>query len=176
MKSFQQACTSIAIARNIPYVAIGQEDANEPVQQHLGSTRAGRWLLLVWSTGADDPDMLLGIRQSRNTVDSLPENEGGVVVYTTRTLEVAVSLTRSDTGIIRYLELGAMNRPIAAEFLTKSLIRKDLLCSCVTRDRLLNELTCLPLAIAQTAAYSNINKISIIKYLQLLRRTLLRWW
>lgn len=63
-------------------------------------------------------------------------------MYTTRTLEVAVSLTRGDV-----LELDAMNRQDATEFLLRSLVRKELLIDQATADKLLGELTCLPLAI-----------------------------
>jgi tetratricopeptide (TPR) repeat protein len=103
---------------------------------------------------------------SRGIVDYLPESESGVVVYTTRTLEVAVSLTRGDV-----LEIGAMDREDATAFLAKSLTRKDLLRDDATTTELLDELTCLPLAIAQAAAYLNRNRMSVVKYLQLLRNT-----
>ncbi|KAH8621579.1 ADP binding [Alternaria alternata] len=68
-----------------------------------------------------------------------------------------------------------MGRPEATDFLTKSLVRKDLLCDNAATakllDELLDELTCLPLAIAQVAAYLNRNRMSILKYLQLFRST-----
>jgi len=164
MESFEQACISVARALRISDSANGEEDVKELVQQHLSSSRAGRWLLVV--DNADDPDILFGTGHSKGLVDYLPENETGVVVYTTRTLEVAVSLTRGDV-----IELEAMNRQDAADFLAKSLIRKDLLRDSATKDRLLDELTCLPLAIAQAAAYLNRNRMSVAKYLQLLWST-----
>jgi hypothetical protein len=45
---------------------------------------------------AEDADILLGAGQSKGIVDYLPESEEGVTVYTTRTLEIAVSLLRDD--------------------------------------------------------------------------------
>jgi tetratricopeptide (TPR) repeat protein len=164
MESFEQACAGIARALRMPQGADREGDAKELVKQWLSSSRAGRWLLVV--DNADDPDILFGIEQSKGIVDYLPESEKGVVMYTTRTLQVAVSLTRSDV-----LQLGAMDRQDAADFLTKSLINKDLLRNNETINTLLDELTCLPLAIAQAAAYFNMNQMPITKYLQLLRST-----
>ena len=92
----------IAAALGIPQAADREEDAKELVKQWLSSGQARRWLLVV--DNADDPDVLFGSGQSPGIVDYLPESEGGTTVYTTRTLEVAVSLTRGDV-----LELGAMD-------------------------------------------------------------------
>ncbi|OCK98381.1 purine and uridine phosphorylase [Cenococcum geophilum 1.58] len=164
MESFEQACADIARALHIPQAAGGEEDAKELVRQHLSAARAGRWLLVV--DNADDAEILFGTGQSKGIVDYLPESEEGVVVFTTRTLEVAVSLTRGDV-----IELGAMNRQDAVSFLEKSLIRKDLVRDDAATTELLDELACLPLAIAQAAAYLNMNRMSIAKYLRLLRNT-----
>jgi hypothetical protein len=165
MESFEQACADVAKALHIPQAAGEEEDARELVKQHLSSAQAGRWLLVL--DNADDADILFGTRQSKGIVDYLPESEEGLLVYTTRTQEVAVSLTRRDV-----MEVGAMNRPDAANFLEKSLIRKELLRDGATTTELLDELACLPLAIAQAAAYLNMNKTSsIAKYLRLLRKT-----
>jgi hypothetical protein len=163
MESFEQACAEIVQALHIPQSA-DKEDAKELVKQYLSSGRARRWLLVV--DNADDPDIFFGTEPSRGIVDYLLESESGVVVYTTRTLEVAVSLTRGDV-----LELDAMDRGDAIDFLSESLVRKELLRNQVMTDKLLDELTCLPLAIAQAAAYLNINRMTITKYLRLLHRT-----
>jgi tetratricopeptide (TPR) repeat protein len=164
IESFEQACVEIAQVLCIPQVADEEEDVKVVVKQWLSSIRAGRWLLVV--DNADNPDILFGAGQSKGIIEYLPESEGGLVVYTTRTLEVAVSLTRSDV-----LELGAMDRGDATDFLSRSLRKKSLLRDETTTNKLLNELMCLPLAIAQAAAYLNINQVSIAKYLQLLHST-----
>jgi hypothetical protein len=163
MESFEQACTSVAKALRLPYAADREEDVKEVLRQHLNSSRAGRWLLVV--DNADDADIFFGTGQSRGIVDYLPESESGVVVYTTRTPEVAQQ-TRGDA-----IELGAMDRQDAVAFFTRSLTRKDLLCNDAMITELLDELTCLPLAIAQAAAYLNKNRMSVAKYMQLLRST-----
>lgn len=66
------------------------------------------------------------------------------------------------------IELHKMNPPEAASFLEKSLIQKDLLRNEAGTLELLNELTYLPLAITQAAAYLNTNQVSIAEYLGLL--------
>jgi tetratricopeptide (TPR) repeat protein len=163
MESFEQACISVVRALRLPYAAGGEEDVKEAVQQHLSSSRAGRWLLVI--DNADDANVFFGTKQSRGIVDYLPKSELGVVVYTTRTPDVA-ERTRGDV-----IKLGTMDRQDAAAFLTRSLTRKDLLHNDATKTELLDELTCLPLAIAQAAAYLNRNRMSVAKYLQLLRST-----
>jgi hypothetical protein len=102
MESFEQACVDVAKALCIPQAAGVEEDAKEVMQQYLSSSRAGQWLLVI--DNADDPDILFGARQLKGIVDYLPKSETGVVVYTTRTLEVAEE-TRGDV-----VELGAMDR------------------------------------------------------------------
>jgi hypothetical protein len=164
MESFEQACASVAKALHISQADSGNdEDVKELVQQYLSSSRAGRWLLVV--DNADDVDIFFGTEQSKGIADYLPESETGVVVYTTRTPEIA-ELARGDV-----LELGAMDRQDAATFLTKSLSRKTLLRDDATTTELLDELTYLPLAIAQAAAYLDRNRMPVAKYLQLLRGT-----
>jgi hypothetical protein len=163
MESFEQACAGVARELRLPYAAGEGEDVKEVLQQHLSSSRAGRWLLVV--DNADDADIFFGTKHSKGIVNYLPKSETGVVVYTTRTPEVAQQ-TRGDV-----IKLGAMDRQDAAAFLTRSLTRKDLLRNDATTTKLLDGLTCLPLAIAQAAAYLNINSMSVAKYIELLQST-----
>ncbi|KAF1936652.1 hypothetical protein EJ02DRAFT_438398 [Clathrospora elynae] len=134
MESFKRACASAARKLLILQADGGEQDVKELVQQHLSPSRAGRWLLVV--DNADDADIFLGTEQSRDIVDYLPESETGVVVYTTRTPEIA-ALARGD-----FIELGAMDQHEVAAFLTRSLTREDLLCNDATTAELLDELTC----------------------------------
>ncbi|RAR09054.1 kinesin light chain 2 [Stemphylium lycopersici] len=163
IESFEQACAEIVQMLHIPQSA-DKEDAKELVKQYLSSAQARRWLLVV--DNADDPNILFGSKKSGGIVDYLPESEGGVTVYTTRTLKIAVSLTHGDV-----LELDAMDRRDATDFLSRSLVQKDLLINQATTNKLLDELTYLPLAIAQAAAYLNMNRMTITRYLWLLHNT-----
>ncbi|KAF2269765.1 TPR repeat protein [Lojkania enalia] len=164
MESFEQACTEVLRLLGVPKAADGEDDAKEQFQRHLGTAQAGKWLLIV--DNADDADIVFGSAQSKGIIDYLPRSEEGVTLFTTRTLEVAGELTGSDV-----LELGAMDRQDATIFLTKLLITKELLRDSVATTDLLDELVCLPLAIAQAAAYLNRNRISIREYLRLLQNT-----
>ncbi|PSN58876.1 hypothetical protein BS50DRAFT_641408 [Corynespora cassiicola Philippines] len=162
--SFEQACIEIAQTLHIPLAAGEGSSAKELVKQHLSAGRAGRWLLVV--DNADDADVMFGKGQSKGIIDYLPESEGSVTIYTTCKQDVAVLLTHNDV-----LELGAMSRSDAADFLEKSLIWKELLHDSTATSQLLDELAYVPLAIAQAAAYLNMNKTPIARYLRLLQST-----
>ena len=164
MESFEQACTEIARTLGISQAAEDKEDVKELVRRQLSSERAGRWLLIV--DNADDMEIVTGSEQVRGIADYLPHSEEGLVVFTTRTQEAAVALAISDVIILE-----AMSRQEAVDLLKSSLIRKDLLNSDSNTTDLLDELTYLPLAIAQAAAYINTKEIFISEYLQLLRNT-----
>ena len=164
MESMAQACADIASIRGIPQAADDKEDIKELVRQYLSDKAAGQWLLIV--DNADDIELLFKTGQSKGIADYLPQNENGLIIFTTRHQEVAVSLAHSDV-----IELEEMNREEAVSFLEKSLVRKHLLSNNTTTTELLDELTYLPLAIAQAAAYLNTNKISISDYLRLLQNT-----
>jgi tetratricopeptide (TPR) repeat protein len=164
MESYEQACVAVAAALHIIQAETGKDNAKELVKEHLSADQAGPWLLVL--DNVDDHDILYGTEHAPGIIDYLPESEKGMTIFTTRVQELAVSLTRGDV-----LELGSMSKPDATNFLEKSLITKSL-----TEDReavegLLDELAFLPLAIAQAAAYLNMNRTTITKYLRLLRHT-----
>jgi tetratricopeptide (TPR) repeat protein len=164
LESFEQACVAVAAALHISQSGTGQDDAKELVKEYLSTDQAGPWLLVL--DNADDHDILFGTEHAEGIIDYLPESEKGITVFTTRVQELAVSLTRGDV-----LELGSMSRPDATDFLKKSLIKKSLTADRKEVEELLDELACLPLAIAQAAAYLNMNRTTITKYLRLLRHT-----
>ncbi|KAH0566341.1 hypothetical protein GP486_000247, partial [Trichoglossum hirsutum] len=163
MESMEQAYADIARIRGIRQTADG-EDIKELVRQYLNDEAEGKWLLIV--DNADHMELLFGSGQSKGMADYLPQSENGLMIFTTRHQEVAVSLAGSDV-----IELEEMNRQEAVSFLERSLVRKYLLGNDMTTTALLEELTHLPLAIAQAAAYLNRNRIPISEYLRLLRNT-----
>jgi hypothetical protein len=121
---------------------------------------------LIVLDNADDPELLFSDSKSHGIIHYLPESEGTVTFLTTRTPDVS----QWTPGAV--IELEVMGRQDARHFLAKSLNSKDDPGTAIMlRDELLNELTCLPLAIAQAAAYLNKNRMSIPKYLHLLRNT-----
>ncbi|KAI8630073.1 TPR-like protein [Xylariaceae sp. FL1651] len=161
--SFDQAYTEMAKLLSVRIE--DDEDLKDCVRRHLESERAGKWLLII--DNADDREIVLGPADNPGGIEKyLPESDNGLTVFTTRSRKVAVEVAGSDI-----VDLHEMNAKEATEFLEKSLINKQLLQNKVTIEELFHELTYLPLAIAQAAAYLNQNQISIQKYLLLLQKT-----
>ena len=141
------------------------EDTKSLVRRYLSSEAAGPWFLVV--DNADDIDLLFGSSSTSSGIyEYLPHSEAGRTLFTTRSREVAVSLAGSDM-----VKLDEMTSQEAKMFLSKSLIQKDHLRDKAVVAELLKELTFLPLAIKQAAAYLNTNQISVPEYLRLLRGT-----
>jgi Tfp pilus assembly protein PilF len=163
MASFEQACLAIAEKLDILQVENPEKDPKKLVKQHLSSNRAGPWLLIV--DNADDLNIFFGDGQSEGISEYLPQSENGLILYTTRTPEVAEQACRD------IIEVGAMNRQDAMDFLKNSLRNKKHLSNDAIAKELLDELAHLPLAIAQAAAYLNRNSTPIQRYLRLLRNT-----
>jgi tetratricopeptide (TPR) repeat protein len=163
LETFEQACREIARILQIPQAADDKQDVKELVKQHLSDSSVGKWLLIV--DNADDMAVMFGAGLLSGVVDFLPENDDGVTVFTSRRGEVVESLVGSDV-----LEVGKMSEDEAVIFLTASLAQKNR-----TEDgpikQLVADLDCLPLAIAQAAAYINTNKTTVAKYLDLIRNT-----
>ncbi|KAL8310400.1 hypothetical protein RB597_010306 [Gaeumannomyces tritici] len=162
--TFEQAYNEIA--RKLRLQDVGtDEDPKDSVRRYLSSEAAGPWLLVV--DNADDANLLFGSPDTPSgLIDYLPESEHGLVLFTTRSREVAVSAAGSDV-----VELSEMDPQEAADYLEKLLIKKDLLRDEGESTKLLKELTYLPLAITQAAAYLNTIQVSIAEYLKLLRGT-----
>jgi azurin len=136
----------------------------ELVQQYLSSESAGPWLLIV--DNADDMDVLFGDSDAACVIaDYLPESDSGLILFTTRSLEVAASATGGSR-----VKLPEASLEEAKNIFEKSLAQKDLANSTGTTE-LMHDLAYLPLAITQAAAYLNRNQVSVATYLQLLRGT-----
>jgi tetratricopeptide (TPR) repeat protein len=158
--TFEQAYAEIAKKLAIRKAA-DDEDVKESVRRHLSSAAAGPWLLVV--DNADDVDVVLGSSDAPGGLfQYLPESESGVVLYTTRSPDVASRATDE-------VELHEMSEQEATAMLEKSLKRKGLMGNEARVKELLDELTYLPLAIAQAAAYLDRNRLSVADYLTLLR-------
>jgi tetratricopeptide (TPR) repeat protein len=163
MESVEQAYREIERTWDISRAKDEKEDVKELVRRRLTNKDAGKWLLVV--DNADDMDLLFGTEDSHGIMDYLPQSENGLVLFTTRHQNAAVSL--ADGNVI---ELDQMDEKEAVSFLEKTLIREELLNNKTSMVELLDELSYLPLAIVQAAAYLNINKNTVISdYLLLLR-------
>ena len=156
--TFEQAYTEMARMLRLWNVG-ADEDPKEPVRRYLSSEAAGPWLLVV--DNADHMDTVFGSPGRQGGLNKyLPESENGVVLFTTRSREVAQSAAGRD--VVKLLE---MDPAEAADYLEKSLIRSDV----AGATELLKELAYLPLAITQAAAYLNTTEAAIAEYLRLLR-------
>jgi tetratricopeptide (TPR) repeat protein len=156
--TFDQAYSEIA--RRLPSQHIStDEDPKYSVRRYLSSEAAGPWLLVV--DNADDVSTVFGSPGETDClIENLPESEDGVILFTTRSREVAVSA--AGRNVVELLE---MEPTEATDYLEKSLIRRDE----AGTAKLLEELMYLPLAITQAAAYLNTTGVPIEEYLRLLR-------
>lgn len=162
-ESFEKAY--IEIARRLNIQSRRDEDLKESVRRHLESENAEKWLLVV--DNADDMEILLGSSDKPGGIaEYLPESDNGLTLFTTRSSEVAVAVAGGDA-----LDLHEMTLEEATGFLYKALINKEQLQDKAITEELVQELTYLPLAIAQAAAYLNQDRMPIRKYLERLRDT-----
>ncbi|GAB1194772.1 hypothetical protein APSETT444_004022 [Aspergillus pseudonomiae] len=157
----EQAC--MAIAQTIGIQAVNPAEVKEHLKAHF-SQRNGKWLLIF--DNADDMDMWMkGSKTSSALKDFLPCNNNGHTIFTTRNRKVAVRISSSHE-----IHVPELNEETGVDFLGKLLMQKNLL-----RDdsyavsALLQQLTFLPLAVTQAAAYIYENGIKVSDYLLLLQ-------
>ena len=166
MEKVEQAYLQIGHFLQIPGINEEKVDIKQLVKQKLSQESAGEWLLIL--DNADDADMWFKETDtttwSGSLVDMLPRSTKGSVIWTTRDRKGALKMALSqDTLNIREME-----ESVASNLLRKSLIRPDDPQMCA---QLLYQLTYLPLAIVQAAAYINANEIFIAEYLSFLEET-----
>ena len=164
-ESLQQAYLALGRQLGIPDLEEEQADVKRLVQRHLSQETAGRWLLIF--DNADNLDMWVTGDGSRDTShdlkDYLPRSSQGCLMFTTRSRKIAVKLTQGNV-----IEVSEMDEEEATQLLGKSLINQNLVGSGQDTVNLLKQLTFLPLAITQAAAYINENGITLSDYSLLL--------
>jgi hypothetical protein len=161
---FKQSCAEIVSKFDIPKAA-QNEDPRETVRSFLNSKTAGKWLFIV--DNADDGELLFGCPARPGGIFKyLPSSEEGLTLFTTRSREIAVSVARSDV-----VDITEMDPREAEQLWGELLVRKDALGDVALTTKLLRELTYLPLAMAQAAAYINIKMVPVAEYLELLEGT-----
>jgi len=188
MDSFSQACSYVAQKLAIPGWDDENEDARKLLQLHLGRASAGKWLLIY--NDVDDVSLGAGKETSPRVttlLDFMPRSDQGSVIFTTAMSDTANILAPENT-----MELPQMAAETAEKILDSCLAYSRLeneevretsarresfdntLAHSVdaeeesSRKLLLEELSCLPLAITQAAAYIKHNNLSISSYLDLL--------
>jgi len=137
-------------------------DVKGLLQSHLSSEAVGRWLLVF--DNADDIGMWLDKPEggTRRLIDYLPRSNRGSIIFTTRDKKAALALAGQNM-----VQLSEMDEAGSSELLQNHLVEKGV----GTQEdmaTLLAQLTYLPLAIVQAAAYINANGINLADYLCLL--------
>ena len=164
IENVQQAYLDIGRQLQVPGLEEDKADVKKLVQDRLSQESAGQWLLIL--DNADDVDMWFektdGSNESRRLIDYLPRSSKGSIIITTRSRKVAVKMASKDV-----IEVPEMDEDTATEVLSNALIDSGMLENHQTTVKLLTQLTFLPLAIVQAAAYINENGMSISDYLSL---------
>ncbi|KAJ6016208.1 Tetratricopeptide-like helical [Penicillium herquei] len=163
-ESIEQTYLNIALTLGISNAEPAK--AKEQVKLHLSQASAGKWLLVF--DNADDIEMWIKPKGNTNTSplkNILPYSENGHILFTSRNRKLAVKLAAPNV-----LSVPDIDQNTAMEILEKSLIHLNLPYDKNAANALLEQLTFLPLAISQAAAYINENDISISDYLSLLKQ------
>ncbi|KAG9232660.1 hypothetical protein BJ875DRAFT_514103 [Amylocarpus encephaloides] len=138
---------------------------DQTIRDFLGSKDGGQWLLVY--DNADDMDPWFHNSKdehiTRCLVDYLPKSTQGAIVFTTRDRKIAVKLARQNV-----VDVPLIDESTARQLLRNCLVDQRLLEPLDKSTALLQQLTFLPLAIIQAAAYINANGIGTTDYLSLL--------
>jgi tetratricopeptide (TPR) repeat protein len=166
-ESLEQAYLHVAQELGIAGWEEKMADAKRLVQGYLSKESAGQWLFVF--DNADDIDMWIdktGSDQvsSIGLINFLPRSKQGCIVFTTRDRKTAVKLAHQNV-----VDVPEMNEEVATQLLQKCLIDQNPIKRHEDTTALLIELTYLPLAIVQAAAYINENAITMAEYLVFLR-------
>jgi len=163
VSTFETDCRQIGKLLQIPGLEDDKADIKSLVKQHLSHESAGEWLLVLDS--ADDAQVWC--RDEKRTTSTLseylPRSRAGSILVTTRTRGVATSIAGKNV-----MELQRMEKDKALQMLQDLLLNPEILDDVDATSKLLEELTFLPLAIVQAAAFINRNDETIENYLRLL--------
>ncbi|KAI9149039.1 Vegetative incompatibility protein [Paramyrothecium foliicola] len=163
IESINQAFLNAARELGLPGVEDDGVNAMKLVKIYLSSYSAGRWLLVI--DNADDFSIWTdkSTEDSSRLMDHLPRSSHGSILFTTRDKKAAVKLAGRDVVTLSDLdEDGAMG-------LLQAYLIDPSLASEPASPALLAQLTYLPLAIVQAAAYINSNSIGLENYLSLMQ-------
>ncbi|KAI0847805.1 P-loop containing nucleoside triphosphate hydrolase protein [Daldinia vernicosa] len=96
--TFEQSYAGLARLLQIS----GEGDQKMLVKQHLSSENAGKWLLIV--DNVDDYEATFRLDNPTGMIKYLPQNDNGLILFTTRSREVAMDVAMNDV-----VDLGEMN-------------------------------------------------------------------
>ena len=163
LESLHQAYMNVAQQLSVPGWENAEADVKRLVQEYLSREQYGRWILIF--DNADDISMWITRPTSgpgaRRLIDYLPRSDYGCVIFTTRDRKAAFELAKR-----KVLEIPEMDEEIATQLLHKCLYKPTT--DQAETSTLLKDITYLPIAIVQAAAYINKNGITVSEYLSLL--------
>jgi hypothetical protein len=158
--SLEQAYSGIARKLAISGWDDEKADVKQLVKSHLGMKSARQWLLIF--DNADDLNLgsaKLSTPRSTNLIDYLPQSKLGYIIFTTTNSEIAEMLEPQTI-----LEMQEMLPDTAQRMLGNYLIKPVSTSKQQEAMLLLKELSYLPLAIVQAAAYINVRNITLKDY------------
>jgi tetratricopeptide (TPR) repeat protein len=164
--SLRQAYLVIAEKLSLPGWDDEKADIMELLKLHLSRKNAGQWLLVF--DNVDNVDLAsteLSTPRSANLIDYLPQCELGSIIFTTTNSSVAKTL-----ALQNIVKLQEMMPETAERMLKNHMINPALVNEKQEMQSLLRELSYLPLAIVQAAAYINMNDITLKEYRSRLRK------
>ncbi|KAF2477726.1 TPR-like protein [Lindgomyces ingoldianus] len=156
---FNDGLQGILEKLEIPHSA--ETNVANVVEEWLRNRANGRWLLIVDNVDKED---VLDENKGKGAfkmLSCIPKTDHGHVLFTSRYKRVAMNLT---SDLVR---LDQMSKPEAVELLKLNLHECYDETQSTDADKLLEELSYIPLAIAQAAAYIRENENTIADYLEL---------
>jgi tetratricopeptide (TPR) repeat protein len=158
-EAVEQGCMSIA--QRVGLHNVEPAEVKERVQSYFSQTDK-KWILIF--DNADEIDVWIRGKPAAPPLKNIiPQSEHGHVLFTSRNRQLALKLAASNVVSVPDVDLKT-----GKEIFRKLLMRKDLLEEDHVTNALLEQLSFLPLAISQAAAYINQNDISLARYMLLL--------
>ncbi|KAE8399556.1 acyl transferase/acyl hydrolase/lysophospholipase [Aspergillus pseudonomiae] len=159
MESMLEAYLQIAKELQISNVGNDIKGIQNIVQHRLSQENSGKWLLVL--DNADDISFWAD-KTKDMAGSSLPRSKHGSILFTTRSHKTAVQLVGRNI-----VTVNAMDNALAKNLLGNTLIDRSLLADERATSNLLQNLTYLPLAIVQAAAFINRNQMTLSEYISL---------
>jgi hypothetical protein len=153
----------MGIAQTIGLQEVKASNVKERVKAYLSQINSQKWLLIF--NNADDTDMWVGDGAGvTELANFLAPSEQGHILFTTRNRKLAVRLASRFVVVV-----SEPDAETGVKILEEALQKKELLGNGDETITLLKQLTFLPLAISQAAAYINSNDIKLSDYIALLK-------
>jgi tetratricopeptide (TPR) repeat protein len=159
-ESIHQGYAHIARRLTIPGWDDEKADVKKLVQLHLSKESAGQWFL-VFDNADEATTESTASPKVVGLMEFLPSSEHGAIIFTTANMKTATKLAPQNI-----VELPELEKDTAQRMLEMCLVKPA--DEQEEADLLTKELTYLPLAIVQAAAYVNVNKTTLQGYLSLL--------